>query len=240
MAHEKLPAHPFKLTLPRTASYRGLAAVLTITLDVLIMGLGVIGQPPDTPGVLPVLFAIAAAVIGLLVAYAMIFMIAFLLKLNLWHSAAIGWALSGLSNGSSDMAIVRKLAILPFRRARIGLPLSMLTIVVTVLSGILLRFHFWESAIGALDGLSLIGVLVATTIVIMEMMHLRAEKKYSSMPDADLKSIVEHEAVYQLVPADITAQLAIIDDSPNKSILLVVGILLTILWICTSILLIQL
>jgi len=68
MAHEKLPAQTFKLTLPCTASYRGLAAVLTITLDVLIMGLGVIGQPPDTPGVLPVLFAIAAAVIGLLVA----------------------------------------------------------------------------------------------------------------------------------------------------------------------------
>jgi hypothetical protein len=240
MAHEKLPAQTFKLTLPCTASYLGLAAVLTVALDVLIISLGVTGQPPDTPGVLPVLFAFAAAVVGLILALEMILMIAFLGKLNLWRSAAIGWALSGLPNGSSNMAIVRKLAILPFRRARIGLPLSMLTIVVTVLSGILIRFRFWESAIGPLDGLSLIGVLVAATIVIMEIMHLRAEKKYSSMSEADLKSTVEHEAVYQLVPADITAQLAIIGDSPNRSILLVVSILLTILWICIGILLIQL
>jgi len=57
MAHEKLPAQKLKLTLSRTVSYRGLAAVLTIALDVLTIGLGATGQPPDTPGVLPVLFA---------------------------------------------------------------------------------------------------------------------------------------------------------------------------------------
>ena len=240
MNHEKLPAQTFKLTLPRTALYCRLAAVLTIALNVLIISLGVTGQPPDTLGVLPVVFAIAASVIGLFVAYGMIFMIAFLGKLNLWRSAAIGWALSGLPNGSSDMAIVRNLAILPFRRARIGLPLSILTIVVTVSSGILIRFHFWESAIGAQDGLSLIGVLVATTIVIMEMMHLRAEKKYSTMSDVDLKAIIEQEAIYQLVPADVTEQLAVTGNLLNRSTFLVVGILLTIVWIITSVLLIQL
>ena len=57
MAHEKLPAQTFKLTLSRTASYWGLAAVLTIALDVLTIGLGVAEQPPDTPGVLPALLA---------------------------------------------------------------------------------------------------------------------------------------------------------------------------------------
>ena len=60
MAHEKLPTQTFKLTLPRTVLYRGLAAVLTIALDVLTIGLGATGQPPDTLGVLPVLFAMWA------------------------------------------------------------------------------------------------------------------------------------------------------------------------------------
>jgi hypothetical protein len=52
---------PLKLTISSTALYRGLAAPLTIALDVLTIGLGVTGQSPD---VLPVLITIWAVLLN--------------------------------------------------------------------------------------------------------------------------------------------------------------------------------
>ena len=229
-----------ELTLPRTAMFLGLSANLVILMSCLIIGLGVVGQPPDAPGILPSIFALTTAGIALSVIFILFLMIAFIAKLNLWQSSALGWVLTEYSEESQIESVLKRIAVKPFRKARIGLPLTLLSFVIAIASVIFVRIHFSDQPIGTLDSLSFVGVVCSIIIIGLEFMNFRNEKMYSAMTYEDLRLQAEQKATKQFVPEDISEHLLNEDKTSPRIWFLIVGILLAIPWGSAVILLMQL
>jgi len=167
-------------------------------------------------------------------------MIAFLAKMNLWHSAALGWALTEYSEDPQIESVMKRIAVLPFRKARIGFPLAILSFVIAIASVIFVRIHFIDQPIGTLDGLNVIGVVCCIIVIGLEFMNFRNEKMYNEMTYEDLRLQVEQKANKQFVPEDISEHLPDEDKSSAQIWFLIVGILLAIQWSIAAILLMQL
>ena len=229
-----------KLSLPPTAMFLGLSANLIILLNCLIICLGIVGQPPDAPGILPSVLALTTAGIAILVIFILFIMIAFLAKMNLWHSAALGWVLTEYSEDPQIESVMKRIAVLPFRKARIGFPLAVLSFVIAIASVIFVRVHFIDQPISTLDGLNVVGVVCSIIVIGLEFMNFRNEKMYNGMTYEDLRVQVEQKASKQVVPEDITEHLPDEDKSSAQIWFFIVGILLAIPWSIAVILLMQL
>jgi hypothetical protein len=229
-----------KITLPRMALFLEFAATLTIVLSLLNLCLGKVGQPPDSQGFLPTVFAIVTAFIAIALVIILFLMIAFLAKLHLWHSAALGWVLKRYSEDSQIESILKRTAAMPFRRAKAGLPLCLLCFAMALTSTIIVRIHFINQSINALDGLNFIGVVCAIIIVGIELMNLSNERRYGEMTYTDLKSQAERAGINHIVPEDISEQLAIEDGLSIRSRFLLAGILLVVPWCLAAYFLMQL
>ena len=220
--------------------FLGLSVNLIILLSCLTICLGIVGQPPDAPGILPSVFALTSAGIALSTIFILFIMVAFIAKLNLWQSGALGWTLTEYSEDSQIETDMKKIAVRPFRNARIGFPLALLGFVIALLSVITVRVHFINQPINTLDGLNTAGVVCSIIIIGLEYMNYKNEEMYNRMEYKDLVSHAEQKGITQFVPEGISELLQDEDQSSERKLFLLAGILLAIPWGIATILLTQL
>jgi len=199
-------ARPIRLRLPAVGRYVALASALTILFSTLLIGLAIVGEPSSASGPLSAVVAISTVTIGFGMLIVPVLWVPLFAKLHLWCSVAVAKTVRD-EDEEPRVDVVRKVSILPFEKAQVGLQIALLPLIVTVSTGLTILVRTGIADIGALDILALIGISCAALVLAMEITARRATERSRTLSPETIVETVGTNNVMRYVLVDLEEQL---------------------------------
>ncbi len=126
---------PIQLELPSSIDYYLETCVhLTILYSIFILGLVVVGPPSTESGLLSALLGAATICLGMVLTIALLLWMAVSARMTTWVSVAIAIVAQTEKNGPDWDDRIKRIALLPGERARVGVPRVITSLIVTLVT----------------------------------------------------------------------------------------------------------
>ncbi|MDF1538562.1 MAG: hypothetical protein P1Q69_06635 [Candidatus Thorarchaeota archaeon] len=239
MNEQAIPStQEYPLKFPRVSLYLRFSSISAILIAILFLIIQAVGTPPVDTGLVSTAASLVFVGLAGTLMFIEILILGATLALSLWRSGAIAWVASNIDGdiSSSDVEMLRKATKTPYRNVQTGLPLLTFSLVVALLSFPIGKLIISSFEVGLSDAILAMTCICIGFNMLIEYSHIRLERKYSRMPDSELRS-----GLALVKPAhSISGIREVLDSkSPDKTPrwLLIISSTLFSLWCVTAILL---